>query len=93
MTDATTMTTKAFLVPALMATALVAGCGKKNDISPPDGQEGLYTYPRAYPAPLPGSAAQDRSAQQQDRLSPPSSLSPYPFSREGKTKTYGSSGS
>ena len=83
---------KALLAGALLAVALVAACGKKNDVSPPDGQEELYTYPRDYPAPAPGAAVPDRSAQQ-ERLSPPSSLSPYPFSREGKTKTYGSSGS
>jgi len=80
------------LTAALLAMALVAGCGKKNDVSPPDGEGHLYTYPRDYPAPVSGAAVPDRGAEQQDRLSPPSSLSPYPFSREGKTKTYGSSG-
>lgn len=93
MTVRSSMAHKALLAAALLATVLVAGCGKKNDISPPDGQEDLYTYPRDYPAPVPGTVVPDRSAQQQDRLSPPSSLSPYPFSRERKTKTYGSSGS
>ena len=88
-----TMPHRTVLAAALLATALVAGCGKKNEVSPPDGQEHLYTYPRNYPAPVPGAAVPSRGADRQERLSPPSSLSPYPFSREGTTKTYGSSGS
>jgi hypothetical protein len=45
--------------PRLLLTAAVsigllfglAACGKKGGPRPPEGEEGAYTYPQAYPAP------------------------------------------
>ena len=35
----------------LVAAAILLGaCGKKSDLSPPEGQEDAYTHPRIYPA-------------------------------------------
>ena len=36
----------------LMFTAvLLAGCGKRGTLEPPEGQESRYTYPQPYPPP------------------------------------------
>ncbi len=56
-----------FIAALLMALALaLAGCGRKGDLRPPEGEESAYGYPQAYPAPesvlpeIPGPAAEPR---------------------------------
>lgn len=72
------------------AAAALAGCGKKNPVSPPEGQESEFTFPRSYPA---SPAVPRPSAEEEERLEVPAPgrLSPYPFDRTSPTTTYGAS--
>ena len=75
---------------ALFAAALLLGaCGKKSNLSAPEGQEESYTYPRIYPAVPNQPAGVTPPPQERDPRQDP--LSPFPFSRTSPTKTYGSS--
>ncbi|MGF1609479.1 MAG: hypothetical protein ACFCUQ_08795 [Kiloniellales bacterium] len=76
----------ALLVAALGTGGLLAGCGKKSGLEPPPGEEANYTYPRAYPAPLPGT--QPRGPRQPQEETEPSKLSPFPGSGGPTTRTY-----
>ena len=79
---------------ALAAAAILLGaCGKKSDLSPPEGREAAYTHPRIYPAvPTRPSGAAPAPAPAR-RASEPrrDPLSPFPDSRTSPTKTYGKS--
>ena len=80
-----TSPTRRIIVLSLMAAAGLAGCGKKGDLEPPEGEEDLYTYPRTYPKPssqVPG-INKDRARQN----TTPGNISIFPDSRT-KTKTY-----
>lgn len=73
---------------ALVAAAILLGaCGKKSNLSPPEGREDAYSHPRIYPAVpnRPSGAAPARRALE-PRQDP---LSPFPDSRTSPTKTYG----
>ena len=77
---------------ALAAAAILLGaCGKKSNLSPPEGREAAYTHPRIYPAvPTRPSGAAPAPARRasEPRRDP---LSPFPDSRTSPTKTYGKS--
>ena len=75
---------------ALVAAAILLGaCGKKSNLSPPEGREAAYTHPRIYPAvPTQPSGAAPAPRALEPRRDP---LSPFPDSRTSPTKTYGKS--
>lgn len=66
----------------------IAGCGKRGEPGPPEGEEDKYTYPRTYPDPasvLPSAGPAGRAA---SREAPPGGdLSTFPDSR--RRRTYG----
>ena len=78
------------LVLMALTAATLAGCGKKNPVSPPEGLESEFTYPRSYPA---APAVPHPTAEEDDTLQtpPPGRLSPFPFDRTSPTTTYGAS--
>ena len=78
-------------VCALLAAGLLLGaCGKKSNLSPPDGQEESYTYPRIYPS-VPNQPSGRAAPPPRDLDPRQDPLSPFPDSRTSPTKTYGSS--
>ena len=95
MTRPTPMTRSAMSVLGLCALAaaaiLLGACGKKSNLSPPEGREDAYTHPRIYPAapPRPSGAAPAPAPRASEPPRDP--LSPFPDSRTSPTKTYGKS--
>ena len=86
---------------ASLAAALVlalAACGKQGTLRAPDGEEGTYTYPRAYPNPAtvvpsddPGQAPTARP-RSREVLEGAGDISVFPNNRRTRT-TYGAPGS
>ena len=73
------------LVAALAAALLLAGCGKKSSLEPPPDKEASFTYPRDYPAPLPGTQPRGpQPREESERLR----VSPFPDDYTSPTKTY-----
>lgn len=60
----------ALLLGALLAgLALLAGCGKKGDLSPPPGEAEAFTWPQVYPDPdtvVPPSPAPEAAAEEEE---------------------------
>lgn len=54
----------------LLLVGVLAGCGKKSDVAPPEGEASSYTYPRAYPAPDTVRPATDDADPGRNFLSP-----------------------
>ena len=85
MTPTTSRRRQAVLLTAVVALALaVTACGKKSGLSPPEGEEELYTYPRSYPAPSTVRPQPPLEAGEEDD---PSFLQPFGRSRSTTTTT------
>lgn len=85
----TTSPTRRAVIVSLGALAAAAvgltACGKKGELSPPEGEEKLYTYPQAYPKPSTQVPGSDKDSRRQNTT--PDDISIFPDSRN-KTKTY-----
>ncbi|WP_282607444.1 lipoprotein [Pelagibius sp. Alg239-R121] len=77
--------TRRSVVLTLVAAAGLAGCGKKGDLAPPEGEEDLYTYPGTYPKP--SSQVPGVNKERTPQNTTPDNISIFPDSRT-KTKTY-----
>lgn len=81
----TTPPTRRWAIIGLISALGLAGCGKKGKLSPPEGEEDLYTHPQVYPKPSSQVPGWDDDKPRQDTAS--DNISIFPGERT-KTKTY-----
>lgn len=81
----TTTPTRRWAIVGLISALGLAGCGKKGKLSPPEGEEALYTHPQVYPKPSSQVPGWDDEKPRQDTVS--DDISIFPDDRT-KTKTY-----
>lgn len=77
----------------LLLLPVLAACGKKAGLRPPDGREAEFTYPQVYPDPrgvVPTESAATPFRETETTTPNELSISPIPKGRETRTTIYSS---